>query len=165
MDVSGYTRFKIKGCQIRAIVSKSFKDEILLGWRDLVRLNVIPATFPSLGGAAQVSKIDHQEADDPDLMKVKTKLMTEFNDVFSDTLPENPMKGPDMKIELTDGPIRPRCATTCKEVPKHWEEDAKKLVDKLVSDGVIEAVPTVDLSSVIRQVQILKRTNGSQKYE
>ena len=57
MDVSGYTRFKIKGCQIRAIVSKSFKDEILLGWRDLVRLNVIPATFPSLGGAAQVEHV------------------------------------------------------------------------------------------------------------
>ena len=46
LNVLGSTRFKIRGVMIKALVSKSLSSEILLGWRDMVRLSIIPESFP-----------------------------------------------------------------------------------------------------------------------
>ena len=47
MNVSGCSRIKVQDVWLKVIVSSSLKDELLIGWRDLIRLNVIPPNFPA----------------------------------------------------------------------------------------------------------------------
>ena len=47
-----------------------------------------------------------------------------------------------MVIELRDDKdIKPRKATTCKQIPTHWQEDTHKMVNKFVNNDIVERVP------------------------
>ena len=158
MNVAGYTRFRINDVIIRAIVSNSVKDDILIGWRDLIRLGVISETFPN-PSAARVCTL---EASQDNFDTEKQALLTEFPDVLLDHLPTDPLKGPSMTIELRDDvPIKPRRATTCKKTPTHLEDAAQKLVDKLLSDGVIEPVPEGEISEWISPAFFVPKDGGT----
>lgn len=160
LDVSGHTRIQIGDVWIKALVSDSLSQEILLGWRDMIRLSIIPEDFP------QPHQCFHSVAKaTPDHTKrveeeIKT-LFSEFADVLSDELPEKPMHGPAMTIELRDDmKINPRKATTCKETPLHMVDDAQKLVDKLVRDKVIEPVPIDEISDWISPAFFVPKEGG-----
>ena len=70
------------------------------------------------------------------------QLQLDFPDVLRDTLPDHPLKGPEMVIELrTDVKIKPRKATTCKEIPKHWEAEAERVIQELIDNNIIKQAP------------------------
>ena len=48
LQVTGATTFKINDVPMRAIVTTSLSDDLLIGWKDLQRLNIIPECFPCL---------------------------------------------------------------------------------------------------------------------
>ena len=135
MDVAGYTRIAIKGVPIKAIVSNSVKDDILIGWRDLIRLDVIPESFPSKVCAATATCSPEEST----IAKRQQALCEAYPDVLREELPEHALSGTPMRIELRDDmQIKPRQATTCKLTPTHLQEDAKKLLQSLLDDDIIE---------------------------
>ena len=46
LKVLGCTRVKINGTQVRALVTNALQDDILISWRDMIRLSIIPEDFP-----------------------------------------------------------------------------------------------------------------------
>ena len=82
MDVTGVTRFCINGIMIRAIVSASVKDDILVGWHDLMRLGIIPEEFPNPQfNNNQCSQISDEE--ESKTLEMRTKqFMDNYNDVI-----------------------------------------------------------------------------------
>ena len=61
------------------LVTADLNHAALIGWQDLQRLRVIPASFPAVAAVAQC----YQE--------IKTKTLDAFPLVFSDTLDDRPM--------------------------------------------------------------------------
>ena len=143
---------KIEGQKFKLLVSSSIKSDLILSWEDLVRLGVLPAEFPRLPTKQKVATISINPVPSKnisptsnglsaDFLSKLEALKVEFKDILTDTLPPQPMKGQDMTIELdTSREIRPKKVHTCKKLPIHWEVEAQKLIDQLVSDGVIEKV-------------------------
>ena len=158
LNVSGYTRFTIAGVPIKALVSTSISNELLLGWRDLIRLNVIPDSFPHCS-ASQIAQV--QAVSQEDIQAKTDALIAEFDDVILDYMPKEPMKGPPMTIELRDDvPIKPRCATTCKPTPVHLQEDADALIAKLLAEDIIEPVPLDEISDWISPAFFVPKDGG-----
>jgi len=126
----GTTSFRVEGERINALVSDSIRSDVLISWHDMVRLGVLPADFPSLP-RSQVRAVD-QSPPQP-----CASLLSEFKDVFSDSLPAAPMAGPPMTIELVDDkPIQPKKVYIARPVPIHWQDQAKQFINSLVNDGV-----------------------------
>ena len=46
LDVTSSTMLRINNVPIRAIVTESIINDMLIGWKDLIRLNIIPENFP-----------------------------------------------------------------------------------------------------------------------
>ena len=61
------------------LVASDFNHTALIGWQDLQRLCVIPASFPAVAAVAQCFR------------DLKTKILSAFSAVFSDTLYNKPM--------------------------------------------------------------------------
>ena len=74
------------------LVTADLNHAALIGWQDLQRLRVIPASFPAVAAAAQC----YQE--------IKTKKLNSFPLVFSDTLDERPMCAQKMHCLLYTSP-------------------------------------------------------------
>ena len=110
-----------------AIVSSAIRDEILICWHDLIRLNVIHETFP-----ASVCKIETVDNLD--------KIKKDYPDVLSDKLPDQPIGGKPMKIHLQENAVS-RKVLTPRAIPIHWENAAKEFIDQALSNGIIEKVP------------------------
>ena len=98
----------------KAIVTTALKDEFIVGWSDLIKLGVIGNSFPHPIKAIQLKNTN------PELVN---KLKSEFPDAFSDTLLEEALKGPKMKIHLMDNAVTRAIATT-RPIPLHWKEEA-----------------------------------------
>ena len=163
LDVSGSTIFVINGVPIRALVSKSIKKDILLGWKDLIRLNIITSTFPKpmVDYIATVKQDEEKKIEEKRIEDEIKQLQLDFPDVLRDTLPDHPLKGPEMVIELrTDVKIKPRKATTCKEIPKHWEAEADKVIQELIDDNIIERVPIDEVSEWISPALFVPKEGG-----
>ena len=62
--------------------------------------------------------------------------MGEFPEVFRDTLTEEPMRVPEMRIELRENAV-PYCITTPRQVPLRYQESVSKMLDDLVSSKII----------------------------
>ncbi len=123
---------------VEALVSSSLSDDFLLAWHDLVRMKVLSESFPAVAAAA--SETD-REAEDRKLKAEMDKLCQEFGDVLNDKLSKEPMAGPPMVIHLRDDvEIRPRRVLTARVIPVHFQEEADKLVQQLLEDGVIAKV-------------------------
>ena len=76
--------------QTVVLVASDLNHSALIGWQDLQKLRVIPASFPAVAAVAQCFK------------DVKTKTLLAFPTVFSDTPDNKPMCAQDMKIYLKD---------------------------------------------------------------
>ena len=75
------------------LVSSDLNHSALIGWQDLQKLCVIPASFPAVAAVAQCFK------------DVKTKTLAAFPSIFSDTLDNRLMSAKNMKIYLKDNCI------------------------------------------------------------
>ena len=124
------------------------------------RFSIIPPNFPQpQTNFHAVSAVSRAVADD--LENRKAELFNEFHDVLSDQLPDRPMHGPDMTIELrADQPISPKCTTTCRQVPEHYGQAADELIDKLLKDGIIEEVPLDEISEWISPAHFVPKDGG-----
>ena len=72
------------------LVASDLNHSALIGWQDLQKLRVIPASFPAVAAVARCYS------------DLKTKTLAAFLDVFSDTLDSRPMCPQKMKIYLKD---------------------------------------------------------------
>ena len=104
-----------------AIVSPATSKDLLIGFKDLKRLGIIPNSFPI------------QACKDTDFMAIKRSLTKLFPDVLTDILPASAKMGPLMKIHLKPGEKVPFRVTTARAVPLHWVEKAEKCVNKLLT--------------------------------
>ena len=122
---------------INAVVSSDLKDEILLGWPDLKRLELVPCGFPCR--AATVS-INTEEA-----------LKTDFDDVFGDELGRKRMKGPPMKIHLrSDKRFAPTKVLTCSKIPLHLEGVVEEEMKRLLKDTIAPVPAGTPTQSICR---------------
>ena len=115
---------------IEAVISGDAEDLILISWHDLQNLGVIPRNFPSV-----LRYTEEQRT------QAITALRNQFRDVLGASLDENKfMKGPPMHIHLTDARIRPKQQTCVRQIPLHWQEEAKTVISNLVAQGILVPV-------------------------
>ena len=68
------------------LVTSDLNHSALIGWQDLQKLGVIPASFPAVAAVARC------------FSDLKTKTLASFPNVFSDTLDSRPVCAQKMKI-------------------------------------------------------------------
>ena len=90
---------------------------------------------------------------------MKTQLLEEFSDVFSDG-PVPPMKGAPMDIVLRDG-AKPYRSTHVRSIPMAYRDQVKKQLDDMVRDGVIE--PVHEPSDWCHPIVVVDKKTSSEK--
>ena len=129
-----------KTTPIHALVSDQLKEILLISYSDLQRMRILPETFPHI--------IDNKQ--DPTLLANTTSreenfnsLLEEFKDVFNEEK-ITPMTGKPMHIHIRkdSADYRPLKMKIARRTPKHFQEQAKQLIQKLLDSGVIVKVPT-----------------------
>ena len=172
MDCTGSTDFRAlfegNKTSVRALVTKSLKNECLLGWKALQRLKIIPENFPhAILDPAVKSIACEVKGDDPSMsaksgpdnkaaempipnssfdvsLPIETRIerIIEEHPVVTDTSgPLKTMKGGEMKIHLKkDSDVRPLHIFTPRKVPYAFEDAAKAKLDEDERLGVIEKV-------------------------
>ena len=122
---------------LEAIVSPDLKEEILVGWEDLIALGILPPNFPEVpktlenegSNSAQVCTTSAAPGSE-----AAEALKAEFPDVITDALPEEPLEGPPMKIHLRDDiPIVPKAVSTARNIPLHMRPQADKNLAELIN--------------------------------
>ena len=164
MACEGKVTLRINGVKIIFIVSSSMKEEMLISWHDLVNLGILPADFPSVLPKPQVKSFKSCHVKSSSQIELKAMLdpiLDNFPDVLSDTLPDRPMFGKEMTIEIDSSKnVTPRKVTTTKPIPVHWQDEATKLVQNLVSSGIIEEVHD-ETSDWVSPAFFVPKPNGS----
>ena len=99
LDVTGSTLLRINNVPIRALVTESIVNDMLIGWKDLIRLNIIPENFPkpmcNNAVRALTSEKDVERAAD-----CTRELIKDFPTVLREDFDSGPLKGRPMDIEL-----------------------------------------------------------------
>ena len=106
-----------------ALVSSDVNYNLLVAWHDLQFINVLSPNFPVCVSATMSES-------------VKEEIVDEFPEVFRDSLTEEPMRVPEMRIELRDNAV-PYCITTPRQVPLRYQESVSKTLDDLVASKII----------------------------
>ena len=70
------------------------------------------------------------------MSQLKDEDVDEFPEVFRDTLTEEPMRVPEMRIKLRDNAV-PYCITTRRQVPLSYQEAVAKMLDDLITSKII----------------------------
>ncbi len=124
-----------------AIVSSAV-SQVLLAWHDLIALGVIPADFPNTGSdSTNLARSMEKPASQEVLDSIRSELTNKYAGVVRDSLGEQVLQGPPMKIYLRDDvKVEPKKVLTARQVPRHREEKAKALVKKMASSKVIAPV-------------------------
>ena len=110
--------------QSTVLVTADLNHAALIGWQDLQKLRVIPASFPAVAAVAQCFK------------DIKTKTLNSFPHVFSDTLDDKPMCAQKMHIHLKEGCI-PYRVSAPRPIPLRFQEPANAEIAKYVASGII----------------------------
>ena len=123
------------------------KDEIIVGFTDLKRIRVLPKNWPhdekelkefADGEKGKIRQITSEN----DFLKAK--LINEFSDVINNEISETPCTTKKTQITFRDDvEIKPRRTAIARRTPVHFEAPAKKLIDNLVKNGIIEKVEGV----------------------
>lgn len=146
MNVLGYVNLRIKYfgniASVNAIVVKDMADELLVDWKTLKDLKILPKEFPLPIKTNQTS--------------LQLRCIEQYDDVFSEKV--NPMKIPPQKILLKDGPITPFRTLTPRKIPIKYEEAAYQELDKMVIDGIIREFP--DYSEWISPAVFVPKPNN-----
>ena len=132
LKCEGFTTLWVNGVKIKPLVSSSIINEFIICWHNLVEMDVLPADFPS-GRGHKFAQINTKDTLD--------SIITDFSDILTDELPPLPMTGCPMRIELDESKrIYTKKVETCKELPVHWEKEARQYIEQLLKDDVIEEV-------------------------
>ena len=116
--------------RIEGYATPDMTDDILVSWRDLMHLNVIPTNFPA---AIRYTRTQFDA--------LVGEIKVEFNDVLIESSKfEGAMIGEPMVIHLTDGPIVPKHCTTARSIPVHLRVPAATLIQRLVNQDIITPV-------------------------
>ena len=155
MPCSGSTSFQAtyggETTNVLALVTPALNKEVILSWRTLQRLKVIPKDFPSpvpLHVKVATSKAKKKQSnlvkseEAINLNETIEELMDQYQEVFktNDLDQLKTMKGEAMKIELVDGPIKPLHVNKPRKAPYSYQGASKAKLDKLVSLGILESV-------------------------
>ena len=145
----GSTRFQInydgQTTNVLALVTTALSNKIVLSWRALQRLKVLPKDFPRAQTTVKAKKAitaeDASEDDTVDLQESMETLKKIYASVFQVGNKLKTMTGPPMKIELKDNiAIKPIHLNTPRRTAYAYQEAAKVELDKLVALGVLEKV-------------------------
>lgn len=129
---------------INAVASPDIKGLTLIGWRDLIKLGVLPTNFPA-PITEKVSRVQSvQISEILDENKIEDTLeacLKDFPDVMCTSLGDAAGtilgKGP-VTIEIDETKeIRPCQVTTARQTPLHFQEKADRLQNELISSGAI----------------------------
>ena len=133
MPVNGIAELQLtfnnKSFILSVVVTPSFSNDLIISWRDLQRMKVIPDNFPSPinESIASVS-----------LAEVKAQLLRQYSDVFNDKLSKTPMKGNKMTIHLKPSScVKPFRTLTARPIPVHWQAEANNEIDRLIEAGIL----------------------------
>ena len=126
------------------LVSSQLQEDFLVSYGDLLRLGVLPDTFPESScysdyvNAMQEHNGLQEELDLP-------ALVSQYGDVFDEST-ITPMDCTPMKIHLRrdDPDYKPMRISTARKVPLHFQEEADKTLQWFLDSGVIERVPTTE---------------------
>ena len=132
-------------------------DDALLSRQSLSALGFIPPDWPK-----QVARMTVPTSRDPstaELDKIRADLLTEYADVFDDTILK-PMSGPPMDIVL-EPDAKPHRVYTARPIPYAYREQVKSQLDSMVSEGVIE--PVSDPSDWCHPIVVVNKKGSSEK--
>ena len=129
--------------RVLALVAKNLHESLLICKFDLIRMKILPASFPSV--LNHVSSVTTNSLD---------QLFSEYEDIFADATDGvyselKPMDGPPMKIHLRkDVTIKPTRCLHVRRIPLGFEETANREIESLLAAGVIRRVekPTAWIS-------------------
>ena len=110
--------------QTTVLVAADLNHAALIGWQDLQRLHVIPASFPAVRAVAQC------------FVNIKTKTLQAFPSVFSDSLDNKPMCAQEMKIHMK-GDCVPYRVSAPRPIPLRFQEPANDEIAKYIASGII----------------------------
>ena len=106
------------------LVSADLGHSALISWQDLQSLHVIPVSFPAVAAVARCFK------------DLKTKTLSAFSSVFSDTLDSKPMCAQRMKIYLKDN-ATPYHVSAPRPIPLLFQQAATSEIAKHIASGII----------------------------
>ena len=131
---------------INALVSSDLNDEILISWHDMISLGILHVDFPSL-----VKSVDVEDS---------LELITaDFTDILDDKLGTKCMTGTPMTIHLQDGvDIVPKRILTARQLPLAYQDEAEKIVAKLVAEDII--VPVSEPTDWISPAHFVPKEGG-----
>ena len=131
-------------------MSPNLDDDVLLGWRALQRLKIIPENFPNVMKAEEivrtacVKNTESEKVPKTDPKAEIEKTMAEFPTVFEEPSLDGgklkPMKGGSMTIHMKKGKIKPTHIYMARKCPYVFEEYAKDELDKSENMGIIQKV-------------------------
>ena len=78
--------------------------------------------------------------------------------VFADKLNGNAMKMEPVSVKFKPDAVKPKDAYTAREPPEHWRPAAKKLIDELLKDGIIQEVD--DVTEFCSRARFLPKDNN-----
>ena len=110
--------------QTTVLVAADLNHAALIGWQDLQKLHVIPASFPAVAAVAQCYK------------NIKTKTLEAFPSVFSDTLDSRPMSAQSMQIHMKENST-PYRVSAPRPIPLRFQEPANAEIAKYIASGII----------------------------
>ena len=116
---------------INALISRDLKNDVIISWHDLKKLEILPKNFPN-----RINAMSHNDDKEINVEKFN-ELVNSYSDVIKDSLSKDPIGGRKMKLELKRD-AQPRKVLTARRLPKHYEEDGKKIIENLLKDGIIE---------------------------
>lgn len=126
-----------KTCYMNCLVSDSIHDEIIVSWFDAENVGAVKiAEDFAPSRCAAITNTLSEEA-----RKEILELWYAKFSCLSDTLPDSPMNGEPMIINLRkDAATRPKRWFTPVGIPLHFKDPANKLLDELIERGVIRQI-------------------------
>ena len=143
---------------VSALVSSSIQNEVLLSWKALVELGIIPNSFPHVEARAAGVSTSTPMTLEMAVASVKT-MIGSFDDVFDTEGTLRTMKGKPMVIEMKDdAPIKPVHVCSPRRTAYAFQEAAKQKLDDDESKGVIEKV--IGATDWCSAISFVKKPNG-----
>merc|ERR1712121_276542 len=94
-----------------------------------------------LGARAETAGKHTEQSDEREAEKLKKYLMTEFEDVFRETLGrEDRMAVDPAELVLINQDVEPHYRGWAREIPAHYLEESKAMINELLEGGIISEV-------------------------
>lgn len=169
MDVSGeiklQMRYQGKSIQVNALVSADLAPAMLVSWRDLQDLDIVPGAFPARMGKAcsAASKESASQPGEDAFARLRRKMIEEFPAVLRDEVGDATLAGGPMTIYIDDAKAekrKPLHVSTTRPTPIHMKEEAKKLLDEYLASGIIEPVPDNEPTEWCSRAHFVPKPDG-----